>query len=372
MRLLHPFVSLAAVAVVSGTSLVLASGPTFWTVATSAEFLRGTSEGVYVSLSGVLTPGPQLTNRLTSSPAQIWSLAQDADGTLWAGTGGDGRVIRLRAGQNEDTAFDSPENNIFAITTGGGRVYAASAPDGKVYLLEGAATPRVFFDPEEKYIWALATDGAGRLWVGAGNPAVIYRVAADGTSQVVYKPPAAHVVSLASDPSGRMLAGTDSPGRLYRFDNQDRPFVLLETGLAELRAVSVHSSGTVFAAAVAKGDEASSGGESTSVTVTLATSTPTTATSTGSSAGSSATSGGTTTAAPRRSVLYRIDPAGTWEEIWTTGDLIYDLAADDDGGVLVATGPEGRLYKIDRSLDVLLLTGVDARQITSPRRATRS
>src|SRR5580765_4926039 len=102
--------SAAAVAALSST-LLAGSGPTFWTVATSGDFLKGTSEGVYVTLSGVVTAGPQLTNRLTSTPAQIWSITQAPDGTLWAGTGGDGRVIRMRPGQPEETAFDSTETN---------------------------------------------------------------------------------------------------------------------------------------------------------------------------------------------------------------------------------------------------------------------
>src|SRR5512134_3243915 len=92
-----------------------ASGPSFWTMATAGDFLKGRSDGVYVSLEGVVTAGPALTNRLTSTPGQVWSLAQGPDGTLWAGTGGDGRVLRLRAGQSEQTAFDAGENNIFAL-----------------------------------------------------------------------------------------------------------------------------------------------------------------------------------------------------------------------------------------------------------------
>jgi hypothetical protein len=61
--------------------------------------------------------------------------------------------------------------------------------------------------------------------------------------------------------------------------------------------------------------------------------------------------------------LFRIDPKGTWETVWTTADVIYDLA-EDDQGVLAATGPAGRLYRIDANRDVSLLTGVDARQVT--------
>lgn len=335
---------------------IAASGPTFWTTATSTDFLKGTSDGVYVSLSGTVTAGPTLTNRLTSTPAQVWSLAQGPDGTMWAGTGGDGRVLRLRNGQPEETAFTAAEANVFALAVSGNRVFAASSPDGKVYVIEGNTPARVFFDPQEKYIWALAVDAAGRLWVGAGNPAVVYRVTPDGTATAIYKPPAAHVVALTLDTNGRMLAGTESPGRLYRFDAADKPFVLLDSGLAELRAATVDSSGVIFAAAVAKGDESAAAGEATSVAATLAAApTP------------GAASGAATTATPpaaRRGVLYRIAPDNTWEEIWNTPDVIYDLATQADGGVLVASGPEGRLYKVDRNLDVSLLTGVDARQIT--------
>ncbi len=161
-----------------------ASGPMFWTVASPAEFLKGTSDGVFVSLEGVLSPGPAFSNRLTSTPAQIWSVAEGPDGTLWAGTGGDGKLLRLRAGpagRNGASTRTSPTSS--RSRSSGNRVYAASSPDGRVYVIEGNAAARPFFDPEEKYIWALAVDGAGRLWVGAGNPAVIYRVEANGTGQ---------------------------------------------------------------------------------------------------------------------------------------------------------------------------------------------
>ena len=340
----------AAVAVAVGLP-TRASGPSFWTVATAGDFLRGTSEGVYVSLNGVLTAGPQLTNRLTTAPAQIWSLAAGADGTFWAGTGGDGRIIRIRTGQPEQTIFDAEENNVFAIAVAGTRTYAATAPDGRIYAIEADGSTKPFFDPTEKYIWALAVDGSGRLWVGAGNPAVIYRVDASGSGQVVYRPPAAHVVSLARDASGLMLAGTESPGRLYRFSADDRPFVLLDSGLTELRAATTGPDGTIYAAAVAKGDESASGGETTSVAVTIAsTTTPSPTTS-------------TAMVPTRRSVLFRIDTNGSWESLWETPDLIYDVAADAEG-VLVATGPEGRLYRVGPTREVFLLTGVDAKQIT--------
>src|SRR5579871_4033081 len=332
-----------------------ASGPTFWTVATASDFLKGTSDGVFVSLTGFVTAGPALSARLTTAPAQVWSLISAPDGTLWAGTGADGRVIRLRPGQREETVFTSQENNVFALAASGTRVYAATGPDGKVYAIDADGTARPFFDPAEKYIWALAVDGLGRLWVGAGTPAVIYRVDASGTGQVIYKPAAAHVVTIARDPQGRMLAGTESPGRVYRFDASDRPSVVLDAGASELVSMTANADGVIFAASVTRGDDTPGTGEAAAISATLAASTAasTTAGSTGAPA--------TTT---RRSTVYRIAVDGTWEDIWSTPDLIYDVSATADGGLLVATGPEGRLYQIDRNRDVSLLTGVDAKEIT--------
>ncbi|HUL73003.1 MAG TPA: hypothetical protein VLT86_07870 [Vicinamibacterales bacterium] len=340
-------------ALLAGASPLTASGPVFWTLATPADLLKGTSNGVIVGLDGAMTPGPQMTSRLTSTPAQVWSLAMTADGTIWAGTGSDGRLIRLRPGQAEETVFTAEEKNVFAVAVSGARVFFATGPDGRVYVIDGSAPPRVFFDPTEKYIWALAVDGGGRLWVGAGNPAVIYRVDANGAGQPVYRPSAAHVVSLARDPQGRMLAGTESPGRLYRFDANDRPFVLLDSGLTELRAISVSAAGTVFAAAVARdGDSgSSSGGEAASVAIVTA----------------APPAPGAPAPAPsssRRSVVYRIEASGTWESFWETNDVIYDIAAVAESGVVAASGPEGRLYRIDRNRQVQLIGGVDAKQVT--------
>ena len=337
----------------SAVAALDASGPAFWVIGTASELMKGTSDGVLIDRNGTISVGPRLTNLLTSAPAQIWCLAAGSGDTWWAGTGGDGRVIRVRPGQREETVFDAEETNVFALAVAGNRVYAATGPDGRVYAIEANGASRPFFDPEEKYIWALAVDGAGRLWVGAGNPAVIYRVDATGTSQVVYRPPAAHVVALTRDANGRMLAGTESPGRLYRFDANDRPYVLLDSGLSELRAMGSGANGVIYAAALNRGEDSPAGAEAASVAAAIA------------PASGSQTSGtGAGTPSPRRSVIFKIDPSGSWESFWETPDLIYDLAVQSDGSVLVSTGPEGRLYTLQPNREVFLHTGVDARQIT--------
>jgi len=62
--------------------------------------------------------------------------------------------------------------------------------------------------------------------------------------------------------------------------------------------------------------------------------------------------------------VYRVDAAGLWDPLWETTDAIYDLAVIDDRTVLAATGPDGRVYQLHMDGTVLLLSSVDARQVT--------
>jgi hypothetical protein len=367
MKLPHSLFLIVSVSLATASAGLFADsflGPTFWTIATPADFLKGTSDGASVSSTGVVSAGPPLTNRLRGAAPQIWSLAETSDGTLWAGTGGDGRLLRFRPGQAEETAFDAAEANIFAVAASGSRVYAASSPDGRVYVLDGTNPARPFFDPAEKYIWALAVDSAGRLWVGAGNPAVIYRVDAGGSGQAIYRPPASHTVVLAIDREGRVLAGTESPGRLYRIGADDRAFALLDTGMTEVRAIASLGDGTIVAAAIQRADDSAAGeaGAATSAAIAL---TPATAATSQPAGGTAARTGAAAeSAGSPRSQIFRIESSGTWEAVWETSDVVYDVAPLDEGSVAIGSGPDGRLYRLDRQREVVLLTGVDARQVT--------
>src|SRR3954466_8495891 len=82
----------------AGAATLSASGPTTWTTSTQAEFLKGQALGVSVDEVGRVISGPEISLLSDAASPQIWSLAGVADDWV-AGTGGDGRVIRGRAGQ---------------------------------------------------------------------------------------------------------------------------------------------------------------------------------------------------------------------------------------------------------------------------------
>jgi len=337
---------------------LFAAGPQFWTVATQAGFVGGKPTGVSVDAVGRLVVAPMTTTVSDLAAPQAWSLVRAVDGTWYAGTGGDGRVVRGR-GTQIDTVLDLESSGIHAIALINGRVFAAGSPDGQVHVIEPDGSSRVFFDPPEPYVWALAGDSQGRLWVGAGHPAVVYRLGPDGTAETPYRPPARHVVSLALDASGRMFAGTDTPARLYRFDTGDRPFVVLESELTELRTIRSGADGSLFVAALtaAAGGDDSDTNVTGSVTITVG----------GTTTGTSSTSA-QVPAAERRSVVYRVTVDGTWDSLWETSEAVYDVAPGADGSIMIATGPEGRLFQVSTAASTwgaaTLVNAVDAKQIT--------
>ena len=84
------------------------------------------------------------------------------DGTLVRGI----RERRQGADGGRDgkmsTFFDAAELEVHAIAPApGGGLYVATSPDGKIYQVAPDGTSKIFFDPDDKYIWALAVDGDG-------------------------------------------------------------------------------------------------------------------------------------------------------------------------------------------------------------------
>ena len=65
--------------------------------------------------------------------------------------------------------------------------------------------------------------------------------------------------------------------------------------------------------------------------------------------------------------VFRVQPDGLWDQIWdSSSDAPYDLALDQDGTIVVGTGPDGRIYRLDGPPGTAtLLTRAAARQVTS-------
>lgn len=370
-------------AVTVGLALVLSSAaaPTFWRVSTQAEFLRGEVDALSVDADGHLSLGPATDTFFDTSAPVLWSLARASDDALWVGSGNDGRIYRVEPSGRGEMVFDADAPDVYALAPApDGDMFAATSPDGAVYRItpDGAATP--VFTPDETYVWALAAAPDGSVLVATGAPARIYRVT-PGTVDptLVYESDATHVLSLAVEADGAILAGTESPGQVVRVAPDGRAFVLLDSPHDEIRSLRVQADGAILVVAVTgTGAPAASTPPPTGSTSTTSTPTASVSVTTTVSAVVAPSSGGVTTTASAanagssaggKGAVYRISPDGLWDELWSSStETPYDALLDTqspDAGLIVGTGPDGKLYRVTSEPPRTVLLGrAPAKQIT--------
>jgi hypothetical protein len=350
---------LAACALVSVAIVgVQAALPTFWQVSTEAEFLQGDTEDVSIDAYGRLSLGPAVTPLYESNAPFLWTLASAPDGSVFVGSGNDGQVYRVDADGEGTVFFDAEELEVHAIAPApGGGIYVATSPDGKIYKVDESGAGTVFFDPTDRYIWSLAVDPEGNVFAGTGDTGAIYKISPDGQGEPFYQTKATHVMTLAFDREDRLLAGTASPGRVFQIDASGRPFVLLDSPYDEIHTVRVNADGEIYVAAV-RGRAVPAGAPTpapaqTAAPVQQTSSVSTEVSITIVSGGSAATAQPAQQATPRSGqgpgagAVYRVLPDGAWDLVWQLDeDTPYDLAFESDGSVMVATGNEGKLYRL--------------------------
>jgi len=370
----------AAVLLACAGGGILASSPKFFVAATQADFLKGDLENLSVDARGQLTLGPASELVYETPSPFLWTVVPAPDGTLYVGTGNDGRVFKVDARGRASQLFDATELEIHAIALApDGAIYAASSPDGKIYKIDRSGGTTTFFSPEEKYIWALVSDARGNVYAATGDKGVVYKITPDGKGTPFYNTRATHATSLVMDKAGNLLVGTESPGRVIRVDAAGKGFVLLDTPYQEIRTLEFDDKGVLFVAA-ANGRPNSSGAPSTPESAPQATgsagsapvasvsvSTEITAVVVDSSA---AGSGSGTTRPPTgtsKGAIYRIAGDGLWDQVWDSReDLPYDLAFDTEGRLIVATGDKGKIYRLEGDpVRPTLLARASAQQVTS-------
>jgi sugar lactone lactonase YvrE len=367
----------AAAAIAALTMPLSASSPKFFQVATQADFLKGEVEDLSIDSQGELTLGPATDLVYETSAPFLWTLLGLPDGTLFAGTGNEGKVFKIDGQGKGSSFFDSSELEVHALAPApDGGLYIGTSPDGKIYRVDRNGTSRTFFTPEGKYIWALAVDGKGNVFAGTGDKGVVYKISPDGTGTVFYKTNTTHATSLAFDKSGNLLVGTGTPGRVLRVDPSGKAFVLLDTPFQEIRSMRFDDKGALYVAAL-NGRATGGGAQPTETQGDRPTSEPSripvpsvSAEITSISVVDVGSSGAGPIREDRRSVkgaVYRILADGVWDELWESrDDSPYDLAFDQHGALIVGTGNKGKIYRLDgEPPQPTLLARASGQQVTA-------
>jgi len=407
MKLPRIWILFLLIAILSfATTTACAEGTRTWEQSKFDELVKGTPTGVAIGNSGTLELAPTFKSLYATPSTYIWSIAADDNGAVYVAAGAPARVYRIAPDGKATIIFEPKELQVQALRIGPGSViYAATAPDGKVYKIEHKpgnqastrtesqppsaekdekAPPKpgldpswsssVYFEPGTKYIWDLALDKSGNLYVATGDRGEIYRVSPKGEHSLFFKSDETHIRVLAFDAQENLIAGSDGSGLIYRISPSGEGFVLYSTPKKEITALALDRAGNIYAAAV--GEKKTPSGSSSMMTAAFL------AASSNSPAVTPQVPGitiGPSTAPPvtgpfpfpggavgNGSDIYRIAPDGSPARLWSSReDIVYALAFDSQGRLLAGTGNRGHIFAITGLDEFTDLLKAAATQVTA-------
>lgn len=313
------------------------------------DFLKGKFEGVSVCSEGRISLAPRMESLTAPAEEFYLSLLPVGDGTMFLGTGHGGKIYRIGKNGESELYFQTTEMNVTSLARDRkGMLFAGTSPNGKIYRISAKGKGEEFFNPNERYIWDLLITETGSLLAAVGERGGIYEISPEGQGRLLMRSEENHVLCLLStDKTGGLLAGSGGGGLIYRIAADGRSSVVYESPYEEVRSLAVDEQGRIYAAAagartrVRKEDipivpqrTAESG-----VTVTVSAAGPP----------PDKTPAGPAPAARGGGAVFRITPDGVARNLWSSEDeLVYSLVLREDGAVLFGTGPQGRIYALDK------------------------
>src|SRR5258707_60113 len=123
---MHKRIGVAVMAVWAASAVLLASTPTFWTVSTQPDFLKGDVENLSIDSDGRVFLGPVTAQVAETSAPFLWTVLAGAGGTLWAGSGNEGQVLPIGLDGKTSTVLDASARKL-----GSGGPNAAAAVSGR-------------------------------------------------------------------------------------------------------------------------------------------------------------------------------------------------------------------------------------------------
>ena len=252
-RAIGAAIALVAVSFVCFPPAASAVGTSSWTHTNEAEWRDGTFDNVVATSLGDLKLSRAVRTLLEQDPrvSSVNALAQAPDGTIYAGTGPRGVLLRVK-GETVEQVVKVDDPNIFAV---------AVEPDGAVLLGTGGErgrvlriarpgeAPREVFKAEGvQYVWAIRRTDDGNLYVATGPTGQVYEVKRDGSQRVLIDFDENNVLSLVSDGRDMLYAGTDPNGLVYRINRRTGDaFILYDAAETEISALALDARGNLYA-----------------------------------------------------------------------------------------------------------------------------
>ena len=367
---------------------------------TAKDFEEGEATGSMILPTGEVVAGMK-TNHVAVDAAFVWCAVPSRDGQVtYFGTGDQGKIFAVdtrppRAG-DEPAARKVADLDAAWVTAlavrNDGVLIAGTTPGGRVYTVDprsGAAHEWATLAAD--HVWSLAYDArTGLTYAGTGSPGKVFAIDDKGRARELWDSGDKHVVALAQELAGAraLLAGTSEEAILYRVGLDGHAEALQDFEAEEVRAIAPVRDATYVAVNDFEKSATPAPPGPVAAKGTRITQAP---------AGSPASAGSLPRPGQRKAKggLYRLERDGRIEQIFSLGDGYLTAVLPDaevtpgagpgagsggaseaisgeGGGVFVATGTQGKVYRVAKDRTAALALDLPERQVLALVRAGAS
>jgi hypothetical protein len=241
-----------------------------WRQVARTDFPAGKFSGSGVAASGELRLTSSLRRLATTTETYIWSLVADNAGTLYAGTGTGGKILKVDAQGKSSVLVSLPIITVQSLiySAKDNALYAGSGGKGNVYRVGMDGSYKLLCSLPEKYILSMVQDTDGSLYIGAGGGGTVYRltaaqlqsakagdadVAAVAKPEAFFKTTADHIMALMLDPKNNLYVGTGNNGILYKVTPSGVSSVIYDAKENAISGLAMTPNGTIYAVTGPKG-----------------------------------------------------------------------------------------------------------------------
>ena len=220
-----------------------------WTVETYQHFDQGDATSAFITSLGEVKPGWD-TKRTALEGDGVWSAARLADGTVLVGTDEGAAIYRVTGDGTKKVATVPDAIAVVALAQASdGTVYAGAMPGATVWKIDvaGGKATKVATLPDVETIWSLATAG-GRIYAGTGPDGKLFEVT-KGTAKEVFATEDKRITALATTADGAVWFGTSERALVFRHDPKSgQTRAMADFAGNEISAIAAVGGGVVVAA----------------------------------------------------------------------------------------------------------------------------
>ena len=281
--------------------------PKNWYVEGVRDFLNGALVSTAIQSDGSLTLSSAFEARNQLSASNIMGAVPLNASEMLVATAKPGAAMLVRLGDDQtQNLLELSQGFVSAVAKGkDGALYAASAPDGRIYKGDKSGLQPIY-QGEEQYIWNILPAKDGQIYFTTGDRGALYRLQGDKAERL-YQSKESNLRALYEDPHWGLVFGGGSRGIVYQYQSKDKVRALMDGAFDEVTAITGNGKGDLFVAL-----------NRSKAAKNMA-----------------------------KSAVYRIDKAGHSELLFPLdSETANTLAVNQAGDLFIGTGDAGRIYKI--------------------------